>query len=62
MAKGRSKYSESEKRAYWSGQSYKLAQNGKAINFKNAKNKESFCNGYRSIDPSKYPDAKSKCK
>ncbi len=48
-------YTAAEKRAYYSGQGYKLAEEERAIAFKNPNNKQSFINGYKSVDPSKYP-------
>lgn len=61
MAKKR-KYTADQKRAYYSGQGYRAAYEGKKIPFKNAKNKESFCEGYNSVKVvvSRYPDLKSK--
>ena len=50
------KMTRAQQRAFDSGQGYKLGQHGKAINFKNEENRDSFRAGYRSLDPSKYPD------
>ena len=62
----RSTYTAAQKRAFHSGQGYRLAEEQKAIAFKNPDNKQSFINGYKSIDPSKYgPNRKAqsgKCK
>lgn len=57
----KSRYSRSQKRAYYSGQGYRAAHEGKAIPFKNEKNKESFRKGYNSVKVivSRYPDLKS---
>lgn len=59
--KQRRKYSASQRRAYYSGQGYRVAYGGKAIPFKNDKNKESFRQGYKSVKGrlSRYPDLKS---
>ncbi len=54
------KYSLAEKRAYYSGQGYKLGQQGKAIKFKNEKNRQSFRNGFKSIDANRYENVSSK--
>ena len=58
------KYTQGQKRAYYSGQGYRAAYEGKAIPFKSEKNKRSFQEGYTSvkITVSKYPDLKSKKK
>lgn len=54
------KYTEAQKKAYYSGMGYRAAKEGKAIPFKSAKNKESFKQGYTKAKDtvSKYPDAK----
>ncbi len=50
MAK-KSKYTASQKKAYYSGMGYRAGQEGKKIPFKNEKNKESFREGYRAAKP-----------
>lgn len=59
MAK-KQKYSEAQKRAYYSGQGYRAGQESKVIPFKNPKNKESFKQGYRSVKiiVANYPEKK----
>ena len=61
MAKN-SKYTPAQKRAYYSGQGYRAGQKGKAIPFKNEKNKQSFREGYSSVKVivEGYPDLKKK--
>lgn len=58
--KKKQKYTAAQKRAYYSGQGYRAGQKGKIIPFKNPKNKQSFCEGYRSVKivVSNYPDIK----
>ena len=46
----RATYTAAQKRAYHSGQGYRLAEEQKAIAFKNPDNKQSFINGYKSVD------------
>ena len=57
MAK-KSKYSQAQKRAYYSGQGYRAAYEGKAIPFKSENNKKSFKEGFKSVKiiVSGYPD------
>ena len=43
------KYSNAEKRAYYSGQGYRAGLENKVIPFKNPKNKASFGAGFRSV-------------
>lgn len=57
--RGRVTFSDAQKRAYYSGQGYKLGQQGKAIKFKNEQNRQSFRNGFKSIDANRYPDVQS---
>ena len=56
------KYTAAQKRAYYSGQGYRLARANKAIPFKNEKNKESFRQGYKSVDKQakSYPNLNKK--
>ena len=58
------KYSAGQRKAYYSGQGYRAGYEGKAIPFKNPKNKQSFREGFASvkITVSKYPDLESKKK
>ncbi len=58
----KSKFTKAQKRAYYSGQGYRAGQFGKAIPFKNDKNKQSFREGYRKAKTIivKYPDVKKK--
>lgn len=58
---GKSKYTEAQKKAYYSGMGYNAGQKGKQIPFKNDKNKESFRAGYKAASQSvaRYPDIKS---
>ncbi len=56
------KYTSAQKKAYYSGMGYACAANGKAINFKNEKNKQSFYAGWGAgkkkiaSDAERYPD------
>ena len=62
MAKKKSKFTASQKRAYHSGIGYSVAYKGKKINFTSKDLKDSFMAGYRvgcdKIDksPKKYPN------
>ena len=58
------KYTAGQKRAYYSGQGYRTAYEGKAIPFHSEKNRQSFREGWSSVKVtiSKYPDLKSKKK
>ena len=58
------KYTAGQRRAYYSGQGYRAGYEGKEIPFKNAKNKQSFREGFASvkITVSKYPHLESKKK
>lgn len=63
MAKRRqSNYSAAEKKAYYSGMGYRIAYAGKAIPFKNKKNRDSFAAGYAAAGKAakKYPRLKKK--
>ena len=55
-------YTDAQKKAYHSGRGYKLGYSDRRIEFKNEENKEAFRAGYRSVDPQKYPEIKSKKK
>ena len=59
MAK-RQKYTEAQKKAYYSGMGYAVAQSGKRIEFKSEVNKESFKAGLKkgTAKTSKLPDKK----
>ena len=54
------KYSNGQKKAYYSGMGYAAAHKGKAIPFKSDKNKQSFREGYKKgvTVIVKYPDLK----
>lgn len=58
----KSKYTEAQKRAYYSGQGYHAAYKGKTIPFKSKKNKQSFREGYASVRVivDGYPNLKKK--
>ena len=58
----RRKYTAAQKKAYYSGMGYRAAKDGKAISFKNEKNKQSFREGYKAAGTtvSKYPDLGSR--
>ena len=57
---GRAKYTAAQKKAYYSGMGYAACMEGKAIPFKNEKNKESFKAGYKKAKEQVkgYPDRK----
>ena len=54
------KYTRAQKKAYYSGMGYRAGQEGKAIPFKNEKNKQSFRDGYKKAKQTieKYPKIK----
>jgi len=54
------KYSQAQKKAYYSGMGYRAGRMGKAIIFKNQSNKESFRAGFKAAMETvkKYPDLK----
>ena len=56
----KSKYTHSQKKAYYSGMGYRAAREGKQIPFRNAENKESFRAGFNAALETvrKYPDLK----
>ncbi|GEM_PF-3558101 len=56
----RSKYTNGQKKAYYSGMGYRAAREGKQIPFRNAENKESFRAGFNAALETvrKYPDLK----
>lgn len=56
----KSKYTRSQRKAYYSGMGYRAARMGKQIPFKNQQNKESFRAGFQAaLDVvKKYPDLK----
>ena len=60
----KSKYTSAEKRAYHSGQGYRVAYSGRGIRFKNSKLKAAFRAGFESQGrtmskvPTKYPKLK----
>lgn len=56
----KSKYTEGQRKAYYSGMGYRAGMEGKAIPFKNEENKKSFREGYRKAKArvSNYPDRK----
>lgn len=67
--KKQSKYTKAQKLAYYSGMGYATAYSGKAINFKEESNRDSFRAGYKrgsamiKAAPNKYPsldDVKAK--
>lgn len=60
MANKKSKYTAAQRKAYYSGMGYRAGYEGKAIPFKNDKNKQSFKEGFASVKVivSKYPDVK----
>lgn len=45
------RYTEAQKKAYYSGMGYRACAEGKAIPFKNEANKESFKQGYKKAGP-----------
>lgn len=59
MAKGK-KYTEAQKKAYYSGMGYAVCQEGKRIDFKSEENKDSFRAGLKKGKErsTKYPDRK----
>ena len=63
MAK-KSKYTDAQKRAYYSGQGYRAGYEGKEIPFKSEKNKQSFKEGFASVKVTVfgYPPLKSASK
>ena len=54
----KSKYTNGQKKAYYSGMGYRAARLGKKIPFRNAENKESFRAGFNAALETvrKYPD------
>lgn len=58
------KYTNAERKAYYSGMGYRIAHDGKAIKFENATIRDSFTAGYKSGGkviakrPRKYPKLK----
>lgn len=54
----RKKYTEAQKKAYYSGMGYRAGQKKKHIPFKNKKNLQSFRDGYRAAGGTveKYPN------
>ena len=56
----KSKYTHSQKKAYYSGMGYRAAREGKQIPFRNAENKASFRAGFNAAleTVKKYPDLK----
>ena len=54
------KYTQGQKKAYYSGMGYRAARMNKAIPFKNDANKESFRAGFKAAleTVKKYPDLK----
>ena len=48
------KYTQSQKKAYYSGMGYRVARMNKAVPFKNESNKESFRAGFQAAQ--QYPD------
>ena len=59
---GKSKYTQSQKKAYYSGMGYSVGRMNKAVPFKSAANKESFRAGYKAglNAAKKYPVLKKK--
>ncbi len=57
---GQSRFTKAQKSAYDSGRGYRLGQAGKAINFNNRQNYDSFMQGYKSVYVNRYPNKKGK--
>ncbi len=64
MAKRKKRYTSAEKRAFHSGQGYRVAHSGRGIRFKNPALKDAFRAGYEAQGrrmksaPKKYPKLK----
>ena len=59
-SRNQSKYTKQQRKCYEQGKAYRLGEQGKAIDFKNPENRNSFMAGYLDINPARYPDKPNK--